>query len=485
MTKADRTLFKFGNRLKQAATKINEQFGVKVVTQEMMVSALKLGIRKGELKEGYTDALKQLKFNKKNNYDFHVLINLLHSLRDPTYDVPPPATTAPPADNDTHSASMAKTRGGGSNRGKGGKGRGGKGGGRGGKGGKGRRSYYVNTSPTGDDVVTAELAPKTNLDAPCFNKIKHGSCGNQDCPFNHDFDIVDTRPKRPRSETKESTSVSQHSHHESTSVSQHSSPNTTTHNTGNVRANAPPISEDLDNKHNSSDDDPFDYYNDLGFGHKANSVQSSPTTAPMGCNFLYPFLLAQFFISALAGKLFLGAKYLMFYLVLLLLLPKFLLERVQRLFQRAPPKFFCSAAAPFLRALYQIILDCGCTFTMSGDEGLFLPGSLVKIDESVGMAESGLSAKATHYGKLCINGHLIDALFVPQFKQTMISLGQLERLGLKYNQVNLFRDLVTPTGSIFLSFTLTNNNLYELNNRNLAQSSSSATSAARERTERS
>jgi hypothetical protein len=118
---------------------------------------------------------------------------------------------------------------------------------------------------------------------------------------------------------------------------------------------------------------------------------------------------------------------------------------------------------------------------MSGDEGLFLPGSLVKIDESVSMAESGLSAKATHYGKICLNGHLIDALFVPQFKQTMISLGQLERLGLKYKEVNNFRDLITPSGSIFLSFTLTNNNLYELNNRNLARtnSSSSATSADR------
>ena len=47
MTKADRTLFKFGNRLKQAATNINEQFGSTVVTQEMLVAALKLGILDG------------------------------------------------------------------------------------------------------------------------------------------------------------------------------------------------------------------------------------------------------------------------------------------------------------------------------------------------------------------------------------------------------------------------------------------------------
>ena len=63
----------------------------------------------------------------------------------------------------------------------------------------------------------------------------------------------------------------------------------------------------------------------------------------------------------------------------------------------------------------------------------------------------------------------------------MISLGQLERLSLKYKEVNNFSDLVALSGSIFLSFTLTNDNLYELNNRNLARtnSSSSATSADR------
>ena len=186
-------------------------------------------------------------------------------------------------------------------------------------------------------------------------------------------------------------------------------------------------------------------------------------------------LLVQIFLS----NFLLSVKYLLFYLFLLLLVPKILLQRVLSMFRNR--SFSCSAVAPSLCAMYQVILDCGCTMTMSGDEGLFLPDSLVKIEESVGMAESGISAQATHYGKLCINGHLIDALLVPQFKQTMISLGQLERLGLKYKEVNNFRDLVAPSGSIFLSFTLTNNNLYELNDRNLARtnSSSSATSADR------
>ena len=302
-----------------------------------------------------------------------------------------------------------------------------------------------------------------------------GKCSNLECPYNHDFNIVDPRPIR-RAESKDTSSSAA----VDTATTTH-----TTHKSGNVRFHAP--SPDHINKHSSSDEDEdgYDFYNDLGFRNKTSSVSTCSiqgklsSAAHMDWNFMHLFLLVQVLLSAVVSKFISGTKYLLLFFALLLLVPKMLLERVLRMFTNQ--RFSCSAVAPFLRALYQVILDCGCTTTMSGDEGLFLPGSLVKIDESVGMAESGLSAKATHYGKLCINGHLIDALFVPQFKQTMISLGQLERLGLKYKEVNNFRDLVTPSGSIFLSFTLTNNNLYELNDRNLARtnSSSSATSAAR------
>jgi hypothetical protein len=99
-------------------------------------------------------------------------------------------------------------------------------------------------------------------------------------------------------------------------------------------------------------------------------------------------------------------------------------------------------------------------------------------EESVGLAESGYAAQATHYGKLCIQGKLIDALYVPKFKQTMISQGQMEKMGLRYQQVNDFRDLVTPSGSIFLSFTLTKNNLYELNERAIHSPSTNSASPA-------
>ena len=481
MTKADRTIFRFSARLKKTSITINEQFGSTVVTQEMLVSALKIGVLKGEVSKGYTEALKSLRFNiaSKNKYDFHMIVNLLHNLRDKTYDV---VKHPQVIENDTtqtqdHSASMAKTRGG-LTRGGGGKGRGGKGAGRGGKGGKGRnreRNYYFNTSPTGEDVVTKEVTPKTGVNSPCFKQIKYGECNNNDCPFNHDFEVVDRRRKQKQRSTESKYDQDSSS---SSSSSANTSPNTSVpQKTGNVSSK---ISSSVCDQPTSSDDDEdgYDFYNDRGFYFKSSACSTqaqteSSSSSLMDWWFLYPFLLAQIFLSKVVSSV----KFLLPYLVLFLMVPRILLQQV--MFRNRD--YSCSAVAPFLCALYQIILDCGCTTTMSGDEGLFLPGSLVKIDESVSMAESGLSAKATHYGKICLNGHLIDALFVPQFKQTMISLGQLERLGLKYKEVNNFRDLITPSGSIFLSFTLTNNNLYELNNRNLARtnSSSSATSADR------
>jgi len=134
---------------------------------------------------------------------------------------------------------------------------------------------------------------------------------------------------------------------------------------------------------------------------------------------------------------------------------------VCRLSNRTP--VFFSSAVSTRRALYQVILDCGCTFTMSGDYGLFVKSTLVPINEPVGLAESGETAKATHKGKIVVDGQLIDALYVPRFKQTMISMGQLERMGLIYTKVSeSTRSFLTDKGDTFMSFFVAPNNLYPL-----------------------
>jgi len=125
-------------------------------------------------------------------------------------------------------------------------------------------------------------------------------------------------------------------------------------------------------------------------------------------------------------------------------------------------------------ATYQVILDGGCTFTMSGDKGLFVPSSLSPINERVGLAESGHAVEATHYGKISVGGQLIDALYVPDFRQTMISMGQLEKMGLRYTVIGKIRNFLTPNNSVFLSFTLAANNLYILSSSVCSNSASSA-----------
>ena len=131
-----------------------------------------------------------------------------------------------------------------------------------------------------------------------------------------------------------------------------------------------------------------------------------------------------------------------------------------------------ASAASFRHPIFKIILDCGCSFTMSGDLGLFIQSTLTPIEESVGLAESGKYARATHKGKIVVDGRTLDALYVPDFKQTMISMGQLERMGLLYTKFSEnFRSFVTSGGDIFLSFYVAPDNLYPLLPR--AQSSSS------------
>jgi hypothetical protein len=472
MRHSDKTVINFGNRLKQVSININNQFGSSVVTDDMLVSVLKIGVAQGSHSKAYVDALKHMKFLKRK-IPFQAMVNLLHHQRDRSYDQ---ETIQEVQEDPVHasSANMARTRGG-YNGGKG-RGRGGRGG-RGGLGDNNRsfkndRKYYMNTTPDGEDVVTAPIHPKKNIAAPCFNQIRYaksGGCKNRSCPFNHEFTLVDTRRSSTvQRKVTRNVDDSKYDADASTSEDNHS----TTHQSGNNANSAgaqsnQPVTSDED------DDDPFDYFHDLGYSNKSSFAQqdkiSSDHMDPV------PFSLVVNFIPTLASKFVLSLKYLFFCLMVVLLSLKLLFDKLRNNGKAAQ---LCSAANPFLRATYQVIMDGGCTWSMSGDFNLFLPGSLMPKEESVGLAESGYAAQATHYGKLCIQGKLIDALYVPKFKQTMISQGQMEKMGLRYQQVNDFRDLVTPSGSIFLSFTLTKNNLYELNERAIHSPSTNSASPA-------
>jgi hypothetical protein len=108
------------------------------------------------------------------------------------------------------------------------------------------------------------------------------------------------------------------------------------------------------------------------------------------------------------------------------------------------------------------------------DLGLFIESTLVDIDEDVGLAESGQSSKATKKGKIVLDGKAIDAMYVPDFKQTMVSMGQLERMGLTISSSGNIRKFVTDKGDAFLSFYRAPNNLYPLLSTNNNSTSSAS-----------
>lgn len=471
---ANENIFQFGKRVREQADVVNSQSSTVVITDEQMIACLKIGVKHGTQSDKFTQPLATLKLlHKKLN--FQSTLTWLHN-QSRTYE-----DTKINEQKFSHSVSMARTRGGKS--GSRGGGRGGKFARKGGKGGKGdakQNSYYVSTDDDGDEVITKEIKEK-KLGQPCFNHIQlrnEGGCKRAKCPYDHNFNIVDTKPLNKRvtftDDDKDDTSHA--------SAPQKFSTNHATR---------------AEEAEDGSDESAFEYATDMGFTHHTSSVSdtcglepqasisksSSTAVNSIGAlNVAKNILQISFALAtAISFKFFFLLRWSFTLLCLLIFLP---INAVMWLARYCMSLFGCSSShcafAAAVKALYPVILDCGCTFTMSGDAGLFLPSSLKPISHAVGLAQSGKSVAATHYGKINVNGRLIDALLVPAFKQTMISMGQLERMGLSYHATGNNRNFMTPSNSIFLSFSLTSNNLYELNiSTNAIHTSANATDCDR------
>ena len=455
---ANENIFQFGKKVREQADVVNSQSPTAVITDEQMIACLKIGVKHGAQSERFTQPLATLKLlHKKLN--FQSTLTWLHN-QSRTYE-----DTKINEQKFSHSVSMARTRGGKS--GSRGGGRGGKSARKGGKGGKSdakQNSYYVATDDDGDEVITKEIKEK-KLGQPCFNHIQlrnEGGCQRSKCPYNHNFNIVDTKPLNKRVTFADD---------DKDDASHVSAPQGFSTN----HAARAEVTED------GSDESAFEYATDMGFTHHTSSVSDICGLQPQAPiskrrndselisigapNVLKSILKISFaFATAISEKLTSLLRWSLTLLCLLIFLPinatMYLARYCMSLLGFSSNH--CAFAA-VVKAVYPVILDCGCTFTMSGDVGLFLPSSLKPISHAVGLAQSGKSVAATHYGKLNVNGRLIDALLVPAFKQTMISMGQLEKMGLTYHATGNNRNFMTPSNSIFLSFSLTSNNLYELN----------------------
>ncbi len=522
-------LTQFSRRILEFSKKVNEQFLKPQISTEQVTAAFINGVNNGAESAAYKEAIRVLKFQRNTNRTLQSIVLWLHRQCDRSKIIGKPKDQSLVKDNETAASSSAvRTRGGkGGGRGKGGRGRG-----RGGKnrGGKNNQSnynpadasgkinwkdtYYVAEDQDGEEVVTRAV-PQSRVNKPCFTQILHGSCSNFDeCPYNHEFNIVDLRKPNVAKDAANSIDVNEQTSDEAT--------------TSNANVEAKKGSE--------SEDSAFEYAYELGFKSSAASVITSNTNnhkftknnleclvwiaiifisiyissefnltttsitddiqVNIMCLFTHlfsmkyeiiTFILSNLLsiystlhlktfpkiftavqsligceflsltkISALSAKFISSCPPLLMYVFLfsaVLLIDGRLLKRKEKLF---------SFGASIRNALYAIILDCGCTFTMSGDIGLFVKSSLVQIDQDVGLAESGFSSKATHKGKIIIDGKALDALYVPDFKQTMISMGQLERMGLHMVSSGSTRKFCTDKGDTFLSFYLAPNNLYPL-----------------------
>ena len=476
MLSAD-TISIFGGRMQQIFDQHNSTTITEKIPQSQLLAAFKNGVAKGAHSLRYKEALKVMKY-RSQQLDFQNTVIWLEANVDATQ-----ALTPTPADQQ---ASAARTNRGGKG---GGRGRGGGRGGKGGKGGKGdkdappnpaisgtatyNQTYYKVEDSDGNEIITKEVSDRRRTQ-PCFTKFQEGKCEREDCLYSHDFN-VESRPQKSSRPSKEAAS-----------------------NANNV----PELEQKAGNVYHGDtheDDDDFDYAHDLGFNY-SNHASCAKSAAKASRSHdarivLLTLLLTGAIYSVLplfapifAGSFdtyvktttaFLGSPESLLFLLLTAASFFSVFFNTTTVFFNTTTVFFntirhFASAATHFKAVYQVILDGGCTFTMSGDKGLFVTSSLSPINESVGLAESGHAVEATHYGKISVGGQLIDALYVPDFRQTMISMGQLEKMGLRYTVIGNIRNFLTPNNSVFLSFTLAANNLYVLSSSVCSNSASSA-----------
>ena len=206
---------KFAKRMQATARQINNQYLDKQINHDELYAATINGIKKGGQAAAYKAALKSLKLNQsKASVNIKARILWLHRMCNK--DKLPQSFLALQKGT-VNSASMALSRGG---RG-GGRGRGGRGGkGQRGGGGKNQRpisgdptwsdSVYLVTDNEGTDQVAKRIKEKRSNQI-CFKFAQHGRCAgytNGNCPFNHEFNIVDTRKNAVPSSSASGRSVS-------------------------------------------------------------------------------------------------------------------------------------------------------------------------------------------------------------------------------------------------------------------------------------
>jgi hypothetical protein len=175
----------FANTLLQMANNINLAHGSSYIDNNHLLSALKNGLTEPlcspEQALVYRDALKSIQFY---SLDFPDTIEFI-------------STNSTEAPTVPHFAAAVRTRGGGRGRGRGN----GRGNGRGDRGGRApppaghvewNTTMLVGADSNGDTLVGKGRPIKHQKSGLCTSQLIYGTCQRQDCPFDHEFNILRT-----------------------------------------------------------------------------------------------------------------------------------------------------------------------------------------------------------------------------------------------------------------------------------------------------
>ena len=488
----DTPLSKFVVDIQRLAREINLQHGSIIITEDSMMSIVRKALKQSSRYPAYKQALVQSRTVRCKTVI--QLANFLHNNRD-KQAMPPLAPTNAQANAvrtsynhyyDRQTGTFVPRRGG----------RGGPYRGRGGKGGKGRggsqnsspsnppsnnpngnpangnpqkptNDRYIRTTDQNGSPVIGKVRDYTRPSSHCIQKILYGTCTRPNCFYKHNFQVIDTS-----SSNNQGASNNQQEDQKSNADLQEQE--------GNLASlEEQPQQDPSDSQVDQADQEheffnayarAQDFVNDTGPNLALNVTDEiifDPIqVALLFCLLPFRFLLTSSsvlthtctsILSSLSKKSFRVSSFLVSSSAWLLL----------SLYFRCSHQRCAAADSSKTRAEMPIILDSGATMAMSGDLSLFIRSSMVPIKSNIKLAQAGSKALGTHIGKISINGKIIDCIYVPTFKQTLLSLGWFLNLGMT-TSTNTKGDLSIqlPDNTPFLNFRLTPNNLFYLDTTN-------------------
>ena len=454
----------FASFVRRKAQEINLSQGSTVITEPMMIALVRNAIQNSPRKAAYAQALLASQHKKLNSFVTFLATRVNAELL--------PNTSSA-------SANLARMRGGKAERSR-----------RRNKDGDRRRksrnrsqdeddnlrngTYVKYNDQEGNTQVAKRFNPSKKTNRPCWNVLDYGKCTISGCPFKHNFEIID------KSDSSSSTSTSL--------VLPHPTSSSSTDDAGvNAQANMSNASQfrsrsegQLEGDGNSSsNDDEFynsEFLNQKPF-HSASAAivqkgKSNDNLSTVVASTLFLLSPVLFSLSLIYTIIYMTVKTISTTYSKIYRTTKIFIYLIYSMLLTAMHTVH-SACAVSHNSIHHtnntlkhpVILDSGCTIHMSGDRDLFIDSTLREHKVPISLADSSKAIYSTHVGKICLNNHVINCLYVPGMSQTLLSLGQFLRQGCfaktdSSGNMSIYKNHNNTTN--YLSFYMNEDNLFHL-----------------------